>query len=388
MESSRYAFRKAWMRAAARLFDAVGAGLAGLRQIRPPSASAAPRRVLLLRLDHLGDGLFVGPALAALRAGLPDAELVLLCGPWGPALFGRDAPVNAVEVREVPWFARPRRRGGVRAWLEILRWIRRQRFDAAIDFRGDIRHLAWLALARIPVRLGYARTGGGFWLTHRVPYRDAHEVERNLDLVGALTPQAVAGPLLPVSVDTEARRAADALLAEAGSSADRPAVIFHLTAGYPSKCWEPESLAQAIDLVHESGLGPILVIGTAAEAPVIAAIVARARHAPSVLAGRTTLPQLVALLGRARGFVGHDSGPAHLAVAVGVPCVLLYSGVNALRSWGPWGGRTQVLHRDVECSPCGLAVCNRNHECMRDIAPQAVVAALRRLVDVRSGSPP
>jgi heptosyltransferase-2 len=295
--------------------------------------------------------------------------------------------VNAVRVGDVPWFARPRRGGGVGAWLEILAWIRRQHFDAAIDFRGDIRHLAWLALARIPVRLGYGRTGGGFWLTHPVPYRDVHEVERNLDLVRALVPQAVAGPLLPVQVDAEAVRAADALLAEAGGGGDRRPVIFHVTAGYSSKCWEPESMAQAIDLVHECGLGPVLVIGTAAEAQAIAAVVERSRHPPRVVAGRTTLPQLVALLGRARGFVGHDSGPAHLAVASGVPSVLVYSGVNALRSWGPWGGRTQVLHHEVECSPCGLAICNRNHECMRGIAPQAVVAALRELVGSRSGSP-
>jgi ADP-heptose:LPS heptosyltransferase len=107
-----------------------------------------------------------------------------------------------------------------------------------------------------------------------------------------------------------------------------------------------------------------------------------------VLAGRTTLEELAALLARAGGFVGHDSGPAHLAIAAGVPSVLLYSGVNALRSWGPWGGCTRVLNHEVECSPCGLAVCNRNHECMRDLAPQAVVDALREMVGGRFGRVP
>jgi ADP-heptose:LPS heptosyltransferase len=382
---ARYAFRKRTVRALARGFDAVGGSL-WRRAAARPARAAAPRRILLVRLDHLGDALFLGPALAALREGLPEAELVLLGGPWVEPLYAGTGVVDSIRVAEVPWFARPRRRGGLPTWVELLRWIRSRRFDAAIDFRGDVRHLAWFALAGIPVRLGYGRTGGAFLLTDPVPYRRAHEVERNLDLVRVLVPAAAPGPLRPLPYTAADRDRVDDLLQSVGCSRHRAIVAFHVTTGYPSKRWEPEAMARAIDLVDESGLGRAVVVGTEAERATIDAVVRRTRTSPFVLAGRTRLTELAALLHRARAFVGHDSGPGHLAVAAGVPTVLLYSGVNDLEEWGPWRGTVRVLTAFAECSPCGLAVCNRQHECMRPIAPEAVVAALRELVSAHRRS--
>lgn len=370
----RYAFRRRWHRALAFVFDALG----GLIWRFVPGAPRpeALRRVLVLRLDHLGDGLFAGAALRALRSALPDAEIVLLGGPWAEELYAGTGPADVIRGVEVPWFARPKRGGGLAAWIRLARWVRAQRFDAALDLRGDVRHLVWFACASIPVRLGYGRTGGGFLITHPTPYRDVHEVERNLDLVRALVGEVEAGPLVPVPF-------AESDSAAAAATAAGPYVVFHVGAGYDSKRWEPEAMARAIDLVEASGAGRAVLVGTRADHAAVEAVLRHVRTPPLVLVGRTTLRQLAALVAGARAFVGHDSGPSHLAVAMGVPAVLVYSGVNDPRLWGPWQGRVALLHSPVECSPCGLARCNRAHECMTGLDPTQVVRALVELVGAR-----
>lgn len=375
-----YAFKKSWHRGMARLFDVVAGSLWRVYSRPSHTPPTAPRRILLLRLDHLGDGLLLGPALAALREGLPESELVLLAAPWGRTLYEGTDVVDRVHCAEVPWFARPRQRGGFRTWLSLLRWIRRSHFDAAVDFRGDLRHLLWLALAGIPVRLGYGRTGGGFLCSHPVPYRPVHEVERNLDLVRVLVPGATARALLPVPFDSEDLLQVQRTLRQAGCDPAAAFLVFHVTAGYASKQWEPEAMARTMDLARRSGLGQIVIIGTKAELPAIDQVVSLQNGPVAVLAGHTTMPQLSALLHQASGFIGHDSGPGHLAVASGTPSVLLFSGVNEVSAWGPWGDSgVRVLTTAVPCSPCGLPVCNRDHECMRGITPEDVQSALRDL---------
>lgn len=380
MQDRPYAFRKRWRRAAVRLFDGLGGVLWWPWHRSNSASSRAPHRLLLLRLDHLGDGLFIGPALAALREGLPESKLVLLSGTWGEALYEGTGVVDEIHSVEVPWFARPRRGGGFRSWLSLLRWIRLSRFDAAVDFRGDLRHLLWFAFAGIPLRLGYGRTGGGFLCTHRVPFRKVHEVERNLDLVRVLHPHAQARPLLPVPFTTEDSLHVERALRQGGCDPAAPFVVFHVTAGYASKQWEPETMARAMDLVHDAGMGQIVVIGTQAERAAIDHILSQTQVPVHPLTGNTTIPQLSALLHQANGFVGHDSGPGHMAVATGLPTVLLFSGVNDLSAWGPWGHESvRVLTAPASCSPCGLSICNRDHECMRGISPEAVVEALQDL---------
>jgi len=157
-------------------------------------------------------------------------------------------------------------------------------------------------------------------------------------------------------------------------------LVFHVTAGYASKEWEPDAMARTMELARKSGLGQIVVIGTEAERPAIGRVLRHLQSPVRVLAGCTTLPQLSALLHQATGFIGHDSGPGHLAVASGTPSVLLFSGVNDLSAWGPWSDDgVRVLTSAVPCSPCGLAICNRDHECMRGITPEGVLEALRSL---------
>jgi heptosyltransferase-2/heptosyltransferase-3 len=356
----------------ARAADAIGD-----RWLRrhPAAVPAAPRDILFIRLDHLGDMLFATPALRALRVAFPQARLTVLAGPWAaPVLQGGDL-ADHVQVEAVPWFAG--RAAGwaahAAAWWRVWRWMRRHRFDVALEPRGDVRHLAWLWLARVPVRIGRGATGGGWSLTHEIAGRDVHEVERNVDAVRVLTATGPAGPLVPVRAAPAA--AATALVTSLGVAPQARIALVHAGAGYATKRWEPQALAACLERVADAGLVPVCV-GGEADRDVTRALV-HACRAPLVDAvGRTPLPLLAALCQHAGVFLGHDSGPAHVAVAAGARVVLVYSGVNDPRRWGPWGGRTQVFAHAVACSPCGLRHCPFAHECMRGIDPRAVAAAV------------
>jgi ADP-heptose:LPS heptosyltransferase len=374
VEGSRYAFRRRSWRALAGLFDRCGAAL--VRRAAPAIPLGPAPRVLVLRLDHLGDVLFATPALRALRAGLPGAHVTLAVGPWAAPLVAAGELVDAVHVFAAPWFARPPRRGVVGPGLEFARWVRAGHFDVGIDLRGDVRHLACMAWAGVPVRLGYGRTGGGFWITHPVTYRAAHEVERNLDLVRVLVPGAAPGALASPPVSAGDAAWASVVVRELGLDARRPLVLVHPGAGYPSKRWEAAALAQTLTLAVRAADLHVVLVGGTDDKEAARVLAAQLERAPASLVGRTTLGQLGALLQHATVFVGHDSGPAHLAVAHGVRCVLLYSGVNDIAQWGPWRGHVQVFRTPVPCSPCGLSVCNRAHECMRDLAPAEVASAI------------
>jgi ADP-heptose:LPS heptosyltransferase len=363
----------------ARATDAVGDRWVKRRAAAPP---ADPRRILFIRLDHLGDVLFATPALRALRQAFPRAHLTLLAGPWALDAVAVPELADTIHVVEVPWFRRHRRsdsarRGGERyLWWRVLDWIRTNRFDVGLDPRGDVRHLAWMWAAGIPVRIGCGATGGGWSLTHEVHARDVHEVERNLDAVRVVAPASTAGDLVAVTAAPAAQ--VTALLETAGVTPDARLLIVHAGAGYATKRWEPAALAACVDRCVEAGLTAVFV-GTAADRDPTAAVRAAMRHPAFEVLQRTSLAVLASLVERAAVFLGHDSGPSHVAVATGRPVVLVYSGVNDPRRWGPWRGRAVVVRHPVHCSPCGLPRCPFAHECMREIDPAAVASDVLRL---------
>lgn len=375
-----YALRRKGALRLARAVDSIGDRWVKRRTVELP---ADPRRILFIRLDHLGDVLFATPALRALRAAFPRAHLTLLAGPWAVGAVAVPDLADTIHVVDVPWFSRQRgadsaRRSGERySWWRVLDWIRTNRFDVGLDPRGDVRHLAWMCAAGIPVRIGCGATGGGWSLTHEVHSGDVHEVERNLDAVRVLAPLCSAGDLAPVKAAPAAQ--AMSLLAAAGVEPSAPLLVVHAGAGYATKRWEPAALAACVDRCVEAGLTAVFV-GTGADRDATAAVRAAMRHPASEVLQQTSLALLASLVERAAVFLGHDSGPSHVAVATGRPVVLVYSGVNDPRRWGPWRGRTVVVRHPVHCSPCGLTRCPFAHECMREIDPAVVASDVLRLV--------
>ena len=358
-----------------------------------------PNSILLIRPDHLGDLLFTTPALYALRAAFPQARITGLVGRWAEAVVTSNPCIDEIVLCPFPGFTRQPKKSVIEPYIVLGRYaklLREKEFDLAVVLRFDHWWGALLAhLARIPRRVGYDIAEVKPFLTDAVPYVPGrHEVEQNLILVEAaggqrkhpITPSA--HPLeFPLSAQD--REFAARYLAERGVGDDGPLICIHPGAGAPVKLWRNEGWARVADALVEGYGVKVILTGSANEAPLVRAIAERMASQP-VVAGQTTLGQLAALMGRCRLVLGVDSGPLHLAVAVGTPTVHLYGPVDS-RTFGPWGdpARHVVLTSDMDCIPCNRLGYRMDeleaHRCVWDISEAQVSEAARRLLEREDG---
>lgn len=374
-----------------------GAGLpmAPADLARAPSLAGPPlddwsdaRRVLAVRLDAMGDVLMTTPALRAIRESARGARLTLLASSSGAAVARHVPEVDEVIAYDPPWMkATPPRTdaAGDRALVERLR---AGGFDAAVVFTVHTQSPLPAALAcyyaEIPRRLAHARENPYRLLTTWLPEPEPdeprrHEVRRQLDLVAAVGLRTD-DEHLSFRVPPDAmRRLRDEILPGAGIRLDRPFAVVHPGATAPSRRYRPEGFAAAATrLACEDGW-PIVLVGGPDEIA-LAERVRAAMGAPSVsLAGRLTLGELSALLAVAPVLVANNSGPVHLAAAVGTPVVDLYALTNLQHT--PWAVPARVLSVEVPCAGCRKSVCPLGHNaCLQDVPPHAVVEAARDLV--------
>lgn len=350
----------------------------------------AARRVLAVRLDNLGDVLLMTPAFRAIKESLPGATLSLLASPVGAQAGRLNPDVDEVLVCEAPWIdpwqqlphdsARERR---------LIERLRARRFDAAViftSFRQSPLPAAYLCyLADIPLRLAASIDGSGSLLTtrHKHPERPMHEVERALDLVGAIGFGASADDLV-LSVPGAARAALAARLGERGIAGRRPLIAVHPGCSMPARTYPWEQYAAVVDrLVADLG-ATVALTGVADEAALIDRIYDRlrpeTRRATHRLAGALPFAEFCALVEAADLTVTNNTGPMHVAAAVKTPVVALFALTNPPEQWRPWRVPHRLLNHDVPCRICYSRVCPHGHECLRLVGPEAVVAAAADLL--------
>jgi lipopolysaccharide heptosyltransferase II len=340
------------------------------------------RRIVAIRLDNLGDVLMTTPALAAIRHTVPDAHLTLLTSPGAGALAPHLPFVDSTLAVRAPWVKQP---DGARTadLAQIAADLERRRFDAAIVFTTYTQSAlpaAMLAmLARIPLRLAYSRENPYALLTHWVPEPEPalrrHEVERQLALVariGCTTPDprlrfALARP----DVDAVSRR-----LARAGLDPHRPYLVVHPGASAPSRRYPADRFGSALRLIGQRRPLPVVFTGSVDERALVAEAREQAGDAMATvdLAGALSLGELGALIARSALLICNNSGPAHLAAALGTPVVDLYALTNPQHM--PWRTAARVLYHDVPCRDCLRSVCPEGHHaCLRGVAPAQVAQA-------------
>ncbi len=332
-----YVFRSFWLRLGAGILDLAGSILVKLftwgRGLRPdPKVLANPARILVIRLDHIGDLLFARPCFQALRALYPQARITVLVSRAGAALLSQDPGIDETIIWQAPWFKRSDAGHKQVGFGGLVRELRHRHFDLSLDLRGDLRHHILLMLAGIRVRVGYGITGGGFLLHLPLKLRaQVHEVERDLDAVRALGARETPQTFIPLALNADELQRGEKIWHGAGYK-----VVMHPGSGDPAKCWPPTAFAQVCDALTEHGC-EIVLVGTAAEKSLAENVAGLCQQPVRILAGETSLRGLGALTVAADLFVGNDSGPAHLAVTQGIPVVILWSETNTPEEWGPWG---------------------------------------------------
>lgn len=351
----------------------------------------APQRIVLRAPNPLGDAVMAEPALRAIAARFPRAQVDV-------ALPAALAPLAACWKFAAGVVALPRARGAAKlgAALAASRALRAGRYDLAVLLPNSLGSALATRAAGIARIVGYARDARRLLLSDPIVPpanpRGEHMLAyywRIADALGcgvlpgaariAADPTAAPSvfaadertrPAIVPSAEAEAKGAA--LLAKHGLAAGRFVVLAPGAAYGPAKQWPVahyQALARALARDHA-----IVVAGTPDERPIAAEIAAACNGVD--LAGATDLAGLIGVLARARGFVGNDSGAAHLAGALGVPGVVIYGSTSDAHS-GQIGAGLAIVNRRIECSPCFARVCPLGHlRCLTEIAPETVRAAL------------
>ena len=360
----------------------------GRWRAHPPTA-APPRSVLLFRLERIGDLLMTLDALGLLRARLPEAELHLVVGSWNAELARLIPGIDAVETLDVPWLSRGSSRPS--PWTlaaTIARW-RRRAFDLAINFEPDIRSNALVGASGAPRRIGYATGGGGAFLTDAAAYDKRVHVAvnaRRLAERATAAPRRASAPTPQLRIPAESHARAARLLSEHDGRG--PLVGLNPGAGRTVKEWPPQRFARTAADLAARDRATIVLLGSAAERPLGEAV---RKHVGSDvplidLVGRTPLVDLAAVLARIQVLMTGDTGPMHLAAAVGTPVVGIFGPTDPAR-YAPLVDRSAAVHANLWCRPCHRtrrppARCRHGApDCLVRVGTDDVVVAVRSLLD-------
>ncbi|HEU5410628.1 MAG TPA: glycosyltransferase family 9 protein [Candidatus Acidoferrales bacterium] len=295
----------------------------------------AEKRFLVLRMSALGDIIHTLPAVHSLREAFPSAQIDWLVDEkWAPILAGNPDISNIIAMNRGSW----------RKVMSAVGWLRRARYDVAIDFQSLYRSaiMGWLSGAR--ERIGfdaqYSRERGAarFYTRHVQPKR-AHKIEHNLELVESLGART-ANIAFPLADDAQAAAEVKRILCESGA---HEYFVLSPGGGWVSKCWPAERYGElARTLAERYGWTSIVSFGPGEEG--LAETVRRSAGSPEPLVQRFSLKQLVPLLRGAKFAVAGDTGPLHLASALGTAVIGLYGPTDPSRN-GPYSAGGVVVRK-------------------------------------------
>lgn len=347
--------------------------------------------MLAVRLDALGDVLMTTPALRALKEAKPGRHVTLLTSPAGAEAARFVPEVDDVIAHEAAWMKATGPCADSMADHALISRLLEACFDAAVIFTVYSQNplpAAYLCyLAGIPLRLAHCRENPYHLLTDWIPEcepdrRVRHEVRRQLDLVATVgyhTRNERLSFYVPQRCRTRARR----LLDDLGVDRSRPWIVLHPGATALSRRYPPELFAEAAaELAREDGFQIVFTGGTS-ECELVESIRALMGEPSWSLAGRLALDELAGVISLAPVLLSNNTGPVHIAAAVGTPVVVLYALTNPQHT--PWGVRHRVLSHDVPCRNCYKSVCPEgHHDCLRRVAPAEVAAAVREMISTPS----
>lgn len=355
---------------------------------------ARPKNILVRGTNWLGDAVMTTPALRRLRTAFPAARITLLATPRTTGLFTDSGLVDSVLIYH-------RQEEGVQAFWQMTRVLRAHKFDLALLFQNAFEAALLAKLGEIPLRLGYAAQGRSLLLTHRLKrgpqHRNRHQVHDYLDLVllaeqvclGQSTTPLQAPDLMPkLNAGIDQMQEAEMLLRQQGVEVQHPHAkpLIALNAGATNsraKCWPEERFAALADFFATQLQAQIVFIGAPSERENAARVLAQMQTRAALnLAGETSMTQLVGLLARCDLLVSNDTGPAHIAAALGRPTLTLFGPTNEFET-APTGERAALLRVDgIECARCMHRVCPIDHRCMTRLEVAAVAERALQLLQV------
>jgi predicted lipopolysaccharide heptosyltransferase III len=334
-------------------------------------------RVLVVRLRSIGDAVLATPALVALRRFLPQARIDVLLEDWvAPVLQGLDLVDQVVSVP----------RGGAVARTRMARELRAAHYDVAYNLHGGTTATLLTRASGARHRVGFEAYQYRKLYNHLAPSPldlwqrpRLHSVEQQLALLGWTGVPVTDKPATRLAVTESAINSVQEKLRAAGFAA-QPFALIHPAAAFDTKQWATGKFARVVEDLHGRGLRTI-AIAAAPDQSIVAQLI---QDSAVPLTGLTnlSLPEVTALASRARLFVGNDSGIAHIAAAVGLPCVVIFGSSN-ITHWRPWTTRpSEVVREELRCQPCPGYFCAEfdQPECILRVPVERVIGAIDRVL--------
>lgn len=348
------------------IFDPLWRFLRLFLNSRPYHSKLSPKTILILDFHLIGDIVLLTPFLQVLREAYPDARIVLVAGPWAQDLLHGLGWVDEIILFSAPWVKYGQ---GWRGWMmtwRLLRRLRRESWDMGIEVRGDVRQILLLALVGAKCRVGFNFTGGGALLTDIVPddgqlvHLAVHH-RRIAEYLGIWPTNREYLPFLRLT-DEEMKQAKDV-----------PSYVgIHLGASLPLRKFSMEEAVDLIKGVTESTGLPIILFSGPGEMNYSKKLINL--FDPSLMKRlkiwEGPLREFVVMASRADCFFCMDSGPAHIAAALGVP-VTVFFGPSRPEHVMPLGKNIRIVeNKEITCRPCGQVTCTNKVEkaCLSGLA--------------------
>ncbi len=348
---------------------------------RPALDPAAPAKILLLRLRRIGDIILTTPAVAALKRSLPKASLTYIVeAPYARLVEGHPDLERVIAVKP---------KLTARESLRLVRALRRERFDAVVDFHGGPRTSLWTFLSGAPLKVGYLIRGKGWPYDRTVPRGSEdgpiHSAENHLNLIRALGVEVRETPglsLPPARPEEKARL--DRIFKE-NKLRGTKVVVLHIGAGNAFRDWGLERLTGLARRLAALPRVRVILAGGESDLGRAEEMLGRGSLPALSLVGELNLIELRELIARSTLFVGPDSGPMHLAASTRTPIVAVF-GPTLPAHFAPWRRRAVVVQKDLACRPCKQRECGTgDFRCLRTISTDEVLEACRPFLAEKPG---
>lgn len=338
-------------------------------------------RVLVVRLRSIGDTVLATPSLFALKRFLPHVQIDMLVEDWvAPVLEGHPHVDNIIAVAK----------GRAASRAQVARRLRANRYDVVYNLHGGTTATLLTRATGAKHRVGFETYQYARLHNHLSPSSSSlwrrdktHSAEQQLALLGWTGVPVSDRPRTHLAVTSEAAATVTTKLREAGLSG-APFVVIHPAAAFATKQWSAEKFGEVARELSAQGFA-VVVITTPEQFETVMEL---RRHAstPVVSFDGFSLPEITALLGRARLFVGNDSGIAHMAAAVETPAVVIFGSSNTAH-WRPWGSdapgsAAEIVFEELDCQPCHGYSCEKfaQPECILRVPVNRVMAAVERVL--------
>jgi ADP-heptose:LPS heptosyltransferase len=368
----RYVFKKRWKRTAMAVIDALGGVLFIIpnifRRMRI-NKGGLPKRILVVRLDQLGDMIQALPFFERLKLKYPDHEVHAVCVRDCAFLLEKNRNIDRLYTVSSSWFY-PERRTDKKEYKALAGVLKKTGMGMGFDLRGDIRNLFFLRSCGAQLVKGYGSSGGGFLADEKTPYdRDEHEIDKNLRLIGEKAPVLVTIDFPAAAAD---ETAAEKFILEHGAAVKKKIIVHPFTRA-ASKMWGTGKYNELIKRLVKDGRSKVFVIGGAQDAGNAGTFEWNENVINCI--GSFNLAGTIALIKKSDIFIGNDSGPQYFAAYSGIKTCVIYGYTVNHKRWMPKVKAENFIDISVpvDCGPCELFGCGReDHRCMRLITVEMV----------------